>query len=96
MEIENTLATSDQVQPLTEIKSELKKIVAEFPKRYGYAEKVKQRLAALGKIVSANNVFNTVHSKTYYDSVIAREIKALLEEYKTGMSNDLQVIKAAN
>lgn len=81
MQNENTLTTPLKLDPITQVKQELKKLIKDFPNRYGYAKKVADRLKEKGYDVDQSNVFNVVNTKTYYDRLIVLEIKVLHQEY---------------
>lgn len=94
MQNETAITTSTKVNPMAELKQELKRLIGDFPKRYGYAKKIVERLNEKGHIIEETNVFNVIHSKTYYDKLIVNEIQTLHDDYTTEMSTTLNNLKA--
>lgn len=93
MQNEHALTTIQKIDPITEVKNELKKIIKSFPKRYGYAKKVTERLQKKGYQVEELNVFNVVNSRTYFDKTIALEIKALYNDFQDEIKNTLSELQ---
>ncbi|AEI50244.1 hypothetical protein [Runella slithyformis] len=94
MQNEPEITTPATYNALTELKQELKDLIKQFPNRYGYAKKVVERLQKKGHAIEEVNVFNMVHSKTYYDKLIVNEIQLLHQEYITEINQSLSNLKA--
>jgi hypothetical protein len=62
-----------------------RELVKQFPKRYGYANKISQRLHQKGLFVTQSTIYHVVKGNTYHPEII-NALMDELEQYRADQS----------